>query len=252
MIPQARLGLAGEGRYNPAIMNASNNHRLAVIFDMDGVLVDSYDAHFRSWNRMLGEKGLSVTREQFAATFGRTSREIIKENWPEQAPTEADIAAWDSRKEQAYREILRESFPEMPGAGELIAALDEAGFALAIGSSGPPANVQVVLDCLANADRFDVAITGDDVRRGKPDPEVFLKAAGEMGVDPAACAVVEDAVPGLQAARRAGMTPIAITGTAEADALAEHAVVVVESLTELSPARVTEWIRKPQAAEDAS
>ena len=234
------------------MMSASENHRLAVIFDMDGVLVDSYDAHFRSWNRMLQDRGLSVSREQFAASFGRTSREIIQETWPEQAPTEADIARWDSQKEQAYRQILRESFPEMPGASPLIAALDEAGFALAIGSSGPPANVQVVLDCLAQAHRFDAAITGDDVERGKPDPEVFLKAAAEMGVAPGACAVVEDAVPGLQAARRAGMAPIAITGTAEPEALAQRALVVIESLTELSPARITEWIRNRQSAEDAS
>jgi beta-phosphoglucomutase len=213
----------------------------AAIFDMDGVLVDSYQAHYESW-RLLGEKhGLTMTAEQFAGTFGQTSRDIIRNLWGD-AIADADVPACDDDKEAMYREIVRRNFPAMAGADALIAALDEAGFALAIGSSGPPANVATVLECLTEGSRFAAQVTGMDVTRGKPDPQVFLIAAEKLGVTPDRCAVVEDAIPGLQAARAAGMAVIALTGTATRDQLAKHADLVVDSLTELTPSVIDELI----------
>src|SRR5438094_7857413 len=116
---------------------------LGVIFDMDGVLVNSYDAHLESWQRSARQRNLEMSRENFARTFGRTSREIIRELWPGTLSDE-QIAAFDAAKEQAYRDILATKFPEMDGADELIRALHDAGFRLAIGSSGPPPNVALV------------------------------------------------------------------------------------------------------------
>ncbi len=237
------LGLRKPGVYNPVIMNETNTDRPAVIFDMDGVLVDSYQAHFQSWNRMLAGKGLRLSPEEFAQSFGRTNQDIIPETWPEQAGDPETVAAWSREKEEAYREILRERFPEMSGAGELIHSLHEAGFDLAIGSSGPPENIQVVLDCLDHSDCFQAQVTGSDVRRGKPDPEVFLKAAEKLGVPPQRCAVVEDALAGLEAARRAGMLPIALTGTTDPRALAENAHAVVDSLSQLDPQQIRNWLK---------
>jgi beta-phosphoglucomutase len=161
----------------------------AVIFDMDGVLVDSY-------------------RAEFDATFGQTSRDIIRNLWGDAIPDD-EIAPCDDQKESLYRDIIREAFPAMAGADELLASLDEAGFALAIGSSGPPANVATVLECLAEGGRFAAQVTGMDVTRGKPDPQVFLIAAEKLGVAPSRCIVVEDAIPSLQAARAAGMAAVA-------------------------------------------
>jgi beta-phosphoglucomutase len=224
-------------------MNETNTDRPAVIFDMDGVLVDSYQAHFESWNRMLADKGLGISIEDFARHFGRTNQDIIPEIWPDEASDPETVSAWSHDKEIAYREILRERFPAMPGAGELIRSLHDAGFDLAIGSSGPPENIQVVLDCLEHSDCFQAQVTGSDVKRGKPDPEVFLKAAEKLGVEPQRCAVVEDALPGLEAARRAGMLPIALTGTTDPRALAQKAHVVVESLTQLDPDRIRSWLQ---------
>jgi beta-phosphoglucomutase len=213
-----------------------------VIFDMDGVLVDSYRAHFESWRQLGRQYGLEMTEAQFAATFGRTSRDIIRNLWGQAIPDE-QVAAADERKEACYRQIIARDFPAMPGASELLAALHAAGFAMAIGSSGPPANVRAVLDALPNGRLISQCVTGAEVTHGKPDPQVFLLAAGKLGLAPARCAVVEDAPAGVEAAVRAGMVAIAITGTAPREKLS-HAHLVIESLSELTPAVIAELIAR--------
>jgi len=225
--------------------------RFGVVFDMDGVLVDSYRAHFDSWRRSARGHGVDMTEAQFAATFGRTSRDIIRRLWPGEAGTDDDVAAWDRQKEAAYRDILLAKFPEMAGAGALVAALHAAGAAMAIGSSGPPENVAVVMQCLPGAEHIAATVDGTQVTHGKPDPEVFLLAAAKIGVAPADCAVIEDAPAGVEAARRADMIAIAITGTAPRERLAERAHLVVDSLGELSPRRIAELISSHRRPDDA-
>ena len=217
-------------------------NQLAVIFDVDGVLVDSYQAHFQSWRQMLAEVGVEFTEAAFRASFGRTTRDIIAQ-LGSGTLSEEQIDAWDDRKEALYREIIRQNFPAVAGAVELIDALAEAGFLLAVGSSGPPGNVALALEQLGRADRFAARVTGIDVTRGKPDPQVFLLAAERLGVAPQDCAVVEDAPAGVEAANRAGMASIGLTGTATREQLA-HADWVVDSLRELSPAIITDLIER--------
>ena len=215
---------------------------MAVIFDMDGVLVDSYQAHWESWHFMAEELGRGLTEEQFIRTFGKTSREIIAEHWGENALTPEEIAVFDHRKEGLYREMVANDFPAMDGAKELIQGLHRAGYGLAIGSSGPPANVALAVERL-NAERlFHTLVTGKDVRRGKPDPEVFLTAASRLGVPPERCAVVEDAPVGIAAANAAGMTSIALLSTGHTAKSVAEARVIVRSLRDLSPERVRELI----------
>ncbi len=214
---------------------------LGVIFDMDGVLVDSYRAHFESWRRLAASIGAEMTEQQFAATFGRTTQDIIRRLWADRIG-EADLAELDDFKERAYREILEANFPPMDGAAELLGALHEAGFRVAIGSSGPPENVELVLARLPGAEHIAAAVDGHEVSHGKPHPEVFLLAADKLGIRPGDCAVVEDAPAGIEAARRAGMAAIALTGTAERAKLAGRAHLVVDSLRELSPERIAELI----------
>lgn len=218
---------------------------LGVIFDMDGVLVNSYRAHLESWQQMGRRHGLEMTEEQFAHTFGRTSRDIFAALWPGQLKA-ADIPALDDEKESLYRDILKTHFPAMTGAGELLAALHEAGYLLAIGSSGPPQNVEVVHDCLPNGQFITATVDGRQVTHGKPNPEVFLLAAGKLGLSPRDCAIVEDAPAGIEAARRAGMAAIAITGTAPREKLS-HADTIVDSLTELTPQRIRQLIEANRA-----
>ena len=211
----------------------------AVIFDMDGVLVNSYQAHYRSWQMLAQRHGLDLTEQQFATTFGRTSRENIRTFWPHVRQT--DIPAWDDQKEAFYRQILEQDFPAMDGVNELLEDLHRARFKLAVGSSGPPPNVAVVVRCLRAGRLLDATVNGSDVHLGKPDPAVFLTAARRLGVQPRCCAVVEDAPVGVEAARRADMASIALTGTASPEELA-GADLVVDSLRALWAQRIARLI----------
>ena len=218
---------------------------MAVIFDVDGVLINSYRPHFESWRMLAAEHGITMTEQQFQSTFGRTSRDIIAHFWGDRLDP-ARIPAMDEHKEALYRQIIQRDFPAMPGAAELIDALHEAGFRLAVGSSGPPQNVDLTLKLLGREGRIHARITGADVQRGKPDPQVFLIAADRLGIPPAACAVVEDAPAGITAARAAGMAAIALTGTADAAGLAD-ADLVVHSLRDLTPQRIADLIHQRAA-----
>lgn len=208
---------------------------LAVIFDMDGVLVDSYQAHFQSWKALAAEEGLTISEADFASQFGRTSREIIAVYWGHGSYTDREIAELDDRKEAHFRRLLEADFPLMPGATDLLRSLDKAGFALAVGSSGPPANVELVLGRLGNGSLFRAVVTATDVSRGKPDPQVFLVAAERLGVPPQRCAVVEDAPPGVEAANAAGMASVGIASTGRTRESLARADLVVGALAELSP-----------------
>ena len=190
---------------------------------------------------MLAEQGFEFTEAQFRATFGRTTRDIIRQLCGDQFPDQR-VQAFDERKEALYRESVRHNFPAVDGAVELIDALAATGFAMAVGSSGPTENVTLTLDCLGRADSFAARVTGSDVTRGKPDPQVFLMAAERLGVDPQHCAVVEDAPAGVEAANRAHMLSIALTGTATRAQLA-HADLIVDSLRELTPSTITQLLR---------
>lgn len=203
-----------------------------VIFDMDGVLIDSYRAHFLSWKRMLRNHGMDMTEQQFAATFGQTTPDILARLCPSLKPE--DYAGLAEEKEAAFRHIIRSEFPEMDGAAQLIAALHKAGAILAIGSSGPPENLQTVLTLLGGGEHFAATTNGSEITHGKPHPEVFLKAASKIGVPAERCIVVEDAPAGVKAAKSAGCAVIALTGTVTREHLG-GANLVVDSLRELTP-----------------
>jgi beta-phosphoglucomutase len=208
---------------------------------MDGVLVDSYQTHLQSWRNAAQLHGLGMTDADFKRTFGRTSRDIIAALWPGKF-SDPEVLKFDQEKEAAYRELIKAQFPEMDGAGELIGALHAAGFKLAIGSSGPKENVEVVRSCVPNGQLISAMVNGLEVSKGKPEPEVFLKAAEKLGVEPRWCAVIEDAVVGVDAARRAGMLSIGLLGTAARSALEVYADWVVGSLRDLNPKAIAERI----------
>jgi len=210
----------------------------AVIFDMDGVLIDSYQAHFKSWLAMAEPEGFTFTEQEFARTFGRTSREIIALLWGNGRLSEEEIAALDDKKEEAFRWVITLAFPAMPGVNRLLGDLHDAGFALAVGSSGPPENVDLVIDRLDARPLFGAVVNALDVTRGKPDPQVFQIAAERLDADPKRCVVIEDAPAGIEAAHAAGMAAVGLTSTGRTRQSLADADLVVGSLAELSPERI--------------
>ncbi len=211
----------------------------AIIFDVDGVLVDSYQAHYESWRRLAEEHDWDFTEAEFAKTFGCTSREIIRERWGANL-SDDEIKELDFRKEAIYRVMIGADFPEMPGAGPLLTSLLQASIPVAVGSSGPALNVQAVLDRLDPDGIVKVRITGDHVILGKPDPQVFLLAAEGLGVEPTECVVVEDAPMGIEAAHAAGMKCVALVSSGRKPNELQAADLVVESLEELNAAMLKE------------
>lgn len=221
----------------------------ATIFDLDGVLVDSYDAHYESWLLLGRERGFTMTPEQFVQTFGRTSREVIGDCWPHLATSAEAVRELDERKEALYRDILRQEFPAMDGARELIDALAEAGFALAVGSSGPPPNVELTLRQLGRQGKFQAVVTGADVQFGKPNPQVFQIAAERLGVPPSECLVIEDAPAGVEAAHAGGFVCLGLLSKGRNEDQLREADHVVSSLRDVTPeliARMIESGPRPQ------
>ncbi len=207
------------------------NGLCGVLWDMDGVLVDSGEFHYRAWVQALRREGIPYSRERFQATFGmdnRTSLTTLLGHAPE--------AAWLQRvsdeKEAAFREAIRGRARPLPGVVNWLGRLKAAGARQAVASSAPPANVDLLVDSLGLRTIFDAVVwTGD--MPGKPDPAVFLEAARRIGVPPERCVVIEDAVAGVAAARRGGMKCIAVTNTNTRRALRD-ANVVVDSLADLT------------------
>lgn len=210
---------------------------LAALFDLDGVIVDSSQFHYESWVKLGEEVGFAMTPEFFRKTFGQRNDAIIKQLVPN--ATDEQIARWGERKEELYREVARGRLVPLPGAMELIRGLKELGFKLAIASSTPRVNIAFAMEQLNLGELFDDFVGAEDVKRGKPDPEVFLKAAQKVGVPPENCVVFEDAVAGVIAAKRGGMKCVAVTTTNPRSALEEAgADLVVDSLTEVTPEQV--------------
>jgi beta-phosphoglucomutase len=216
---------------------------LGVIFDMDGVLIDTFQTHLGAWQEVAADYGLTVDADAFRPLFGRKGKTILQVLWPHHFNDEQGTI-FDDRKQAAFRARLAKHFPEMDGAGELIKSLHDAGFRLAIGSSGSPENVAMVKSLITHGDLIDATVSANDVTEGKPNPQVFQVAAKRLGLDPGQTAVIEDALPGLEAARRAGAAAVAKTGTESPEALASHADLVVQSLRELSPEKLAAVIQR--------
>lgn len=201
-----------------------------VIWDMDGVLVDTGEFHFQAWSQALLEHGIPFTRESFRATFGMNNAGILT-TLLGQTPAPELLAEISDRKEQLFRQAVRGHAQPLPGVLAWLERLRAAGLRQAIASSAPPANIDALVDELGLRGYFDTIASGFDLP-GKPDPTLFLKVARLIGVVPERCVVVEDAVAGVEAARRAGMKCVAVTTTNPAQALKE-ADVIVERLDAL-------------------
>ncbi len=182
----------------------------AVLWDMDGTLIDSEEFHWISWRDTLANEGIAITREQFLSSFGQRNDSIIP-RWLGAASTPERIETIGKAKEELYRHLVRrDGISPLPGVANWIHRLHKEGWLQAIASAAPRANIDTVLEALSATHIFQGIVSADDVHRGKPDPEVFLTAASRVGVSPDRCIVVEDAVAGVQGARSAGMKSIGV------------------------------------------
>jgi beta-phosphoglucomutase len=185
----------------------------AFIFDMDGTLADTMPYHQLAWDAMIPELGVQPDRDEFFHwSAGLTNREIFPRLLGREVSAE-ELGALSERKEALYRELYRPHLDVLPGVNSFLRRTIDAGYPRAVGSAAPPDNLDLVLDGLSLRHCFQAIVGGADVARGKPDPEIFLRAAGLLGVAPQACVVFEDAPAGIEAARRAGMSCVVVSTT---------------------------------------
>lgn len=208
---------------------------MGVIFDMDGVLIDSGAAHWESWRIVAEEDGVDFTEEAFWATFGMVSDVIVARYWGANPPTDpAEIAAIVDRKETAFRESVATHTTPIAGAVDFIRYLAERGVKIAVGSSAPRENVEHILRWLGVRELFgDRVVAGDEVKNGKPAPEIFLTAAKKLGVPAENCVVIDDAKNGVDAGAASGATTVGFFSAGHSLDEYGNASVVVRSFDEL-------------------
>jgi beta-phosphoglucomutase len=187
----------------------AKNDTSAVIWDVDGTLVDTAELHFNAWAKVAQKLGKPFTRADFAATFGRRNPEILHQLFGNEFD-EQRVADLGDLKEDLYRDEARKGVDLLPGVRPLLEGLQAAGFLQAIGSSAPRRNVDLIIDLTQTTSYFRAISSMEDTQRGKPDPQVFQIAAARLGVAPERCLVMEDAVAGVQAAKAGGMKCIAV------------------------------------------
>jgi HAD superfamily hydrolase (TIGR01509 family) len=209
------------------------SYKAGAVFDWDGVIINSASHHEASWERLAQECGKPLPENHFKRGFGMKNEVIIPEllGWTS-VPTEVRILSL--RKEALYREVVRERGIEaLPGVREFLQVLKQHKIPCIIASSTHRENITTTLEVLGLEGSFVAMVTSEDVKRGKPDPEVFLTAASRIGVAPAGAVVFEDALVGIAAAKAAGMRVVAVATTEPKDKLA-HADWVVDRLDELT------------------
>jgi len=199
----------------------------AVLWDLDGVLVDSAPFHFQAWRELLASQGRELSEADFRRTFGLRNDTILRDLVGNLPPAEVERLA--ARKEELFRQAARGNIAALPGALALLRLLRERGLKLALVSSTPRANIDLILGALGVETAFDVILGEEDATRGKPDPEGYLLAAERLGVSPGECVVIEDAPVGVEAAKRGGMRCVGVYRDRPRKALAK-ADLLVETL----------------------
>lgn len=203
----------------------------AMVWDMDGVIADTAPYHFRAWRQVFQKREVNFTEADFKHNFGQRNDTIIKNTLGQDTPHN-EIEIITQEKETSFRNIVRHHIKPLPGAIALLEALARHGFKMALASSAPMANIRLVITSLGIKDYFSIVVSGRDVTEGKPSPQGFLLAARRLGIKPENCIVVEDAVAGVAAAKKAGMHCLAVTNTHPRKNLLA-ADLIVDTLTEV-------------------
>ncbi len=203
-----------------------------VIWDMDGVIANTAPYHFKAWQKVFQKIAVIFTEDDFKHNFGKRNDTIIR-NILGEPITPSKIDAIGREKEKAFRKLVKQNIKPLPGAIKLIKSLGEHGFKTALASSAPVENIQLITQSLGINNCFQAIVTSQDVTEGKPSPQGFLLAAQKLGVEPKRCVVIEDAIAGVTASKRAGMYCIAVTNSHPKENLAE-ADYIVDTLEAVS------------------
>jgi HAD superfamily hydrolase (TIGR01509 family) len=185
----------------------------AALFDWDGVIIDSASAHEQSWEKLAVETGLPLPADHFLRGFGKRN-EVIFPDILQWSQDPAQIKTWSLRKEALYREVVAvDGVVVLPGVRPYLQSLQDAGIPAVVGTSTQLDNVELIFDLMDLRKYFCGVVSSEDVRIGKPDPEVFLKAAGIAGLPPEKCVVFEDAPYGIEAAKAGNMYAVGVLTT---------------------------------------
>ena len=202
----------------------------AVIWDMDGVILNSEPVHYRAKNMVFEKYKIAVNADRIQRSYGMTDRQVIQFVTDEQLPEDV-IDRMVQEKNVLFRRFISEHATFLPGVQKWMELFKQNGVSQALASSSSEANINLILDKLDAAQYFNEVISGETMP-SKPDPIIFLKAADLLGVIPLNCLVFEDAIAGVQAAKAAGMKCIAVTTINPAEKLAD-ADLVLNNLAEM-------------------
>jgi HAD superfamily hydrolase (TIGR01509 family) len=206
----------------------------AVIFDMDGVIVDSEPYSMQALIDTLRLYGIEPTKEDLRRSYGRRIRHDFVDYFGRYGVT-ADVNIAIAHKEARYFHLAAGHLQSFPGVIPLLTCLRDRGYRLALASSGDRVKVAFGMQALKLNGTFETIVSGDDVTHGKPDPEIYITAAQRLGVAPVACVAIEDAPAGVEAAKRAGMRCIAVTNSVPCDQLQKADLIVASLADDLSP-----------------
>ena len=222
-----------------------NSNAIGALFDWDGVIIDSHNQHEKSWSKLAEEENEVLPDNFFKMTFGMRNENIIPNffgNWID-VTNQEEVTRLADRKEEIYREIIiSDGIEPLPGVRDLLQSLKSEEIACSIASSTPIANIETVMGMIELSDYFDAITAAEDVSNGKPNPEVFLKAAEKIKVDPKNCVVFEDAHVGIEAGLAANMQVIAVATTHPVESLG-NAHMVTENLESIDAEKIMELFR---------
>ncbi len=204
----------------------------AIIWDMDGVIADTAPYHLKAWQQVFQKRGVKFTEEDFKHNFGQRNDTIIRDALG-QGTSQSEIEAISLEKENGFRNMVRQRIKPLPGVINLIKRLAEHEFKMALASSAPIENIQLLITGLGINNYFQAIISDKEVTEGKPSPQGFRLAAQRLEVKPENCIVIEDAVAGVTAAKRAEMHCLAVTNTHPRKSLLE-ADLIVDTLEAIS------------------
>lgn len=217
--------------------------QVGFLFDMDGTIADTMPFHLQAWMDLLGELGIRTSPKEFLRkTSGKMNHQILG-GVLGMSLSDGELARFEAKKESRFRELCRARLRPIRGLADFLVASRRLNVALAVATAAGKENRDLVLEGLGIASDFRVVIGAEDVRNGKPDPEIFLRAAEGLRIEPSRCVVFEDALAGVEAAGRAGMKAVALTTSLDAQEFLGHPAVI-RTAKDYRPLR-------PQALADA-